>query len=547
MAPKKDAGKVDAGVRSDAIAKARSTGKIQPVRDKAGNLVYYVDGTGNNVADPHPPKAAPPAKQGAGKGVIDPGSRGDAIQQAKVTGQVQPVRDKAGNVMYYVDQQGNMGANPNARSVPGSQDATQSAQDQWDADHGSAPPAPSKKGGAGGASAAADQQPLDASGYDSAVQGFYGGGNQTLNGVDQTSSNDPLGINGTSAQAGSNGPFNSKTTKNSDGSYTVLAGDGKTDLTNSTFGHQMLANQTGQATFAALNLGTGYSGSTTVKFSQGPGGLTPQGTEAQRTDSGWAVGSKQDNRQDLVPGARGQYQNQPMNSAQQQNSAQYMSLQDGLSWFARLSVTDKDAYNSLVGQLNHAGYFATQSGNMNYLPDTQLPLNTYSRNAGQALVEAMQDLSVAQMNGESSDMASWLQKRSQGYEDYVKAGAGYNPVNRAYQDPATLAASAKAAAQQAIGRNLTPAEEAKFDAQFRGKESAAYNEMDSYGRAKAVANFQGASGLPAGSPDSYTMPDTAGEADQFVNSNPQFAQEKAGYQTLELSKGLISFLKGGGL
>lgn len=547
MAPKKDAGKVDAGVRSDAIAKARATGKNQPVRDMAGNLIYYVDGQGNNVADPHPPKAAPPAKQGPGKGVIDPGTRGDAIQQAKVTGKVQPVRDQAGNVMYYVDQQGNMGADPNARSVPGSQDATQSTQDQWDADHGSAPPAPSSKGGAGGLDPASEQQPLDPGQYDSAVQGFYHGGNQTLNGVDQTSSNDPLGINGTTAQAGSNGPFNSKTTQNADGSYTVLAGDGTTDLSNSTFGHQQMANQTGQATFAALNLGSGYSGKATVLFSQGPGGLTPQGTEAQRTNSGWAVGSKQDNRQDLTPGARGEYQNQPMNSAQQQNSAQYMSLQDGLSWFARLSVTDKDAYNSLVGQLNHAGYFASQTGNMNYLPANQLPLNTYSRNAGQALVEAMQDLSVAQMNGESSDMASWLQKRSQGYEDYVKSGAGYNPVNRSYQDPATLAASAKNAAQSAIGRNLTPAEEAKFESAFHGKENAAYNEMDAYGRAKAVNNLDGTSGLPAGTPTGYTAPDTAGEADQYVNQDPQFAAEKQGYQSLELTKGLLAFLKGGSL
>lgn len=351
---------------------------------------------------------------------------------------------------------------------------------------------------------------------------------------------DPLGLNKGKAPTAAKQP---------DGSVKVTAGNGKTDLTNSYYGHTQAANLSANSVFSALALPSQYQQNTTFLFSEGPNGLTPTGTTVERNPMNknqWIYTTKGDDRQDLQMGPRGMPQNQPMNSAQQQNSKQYMTMGQAVQWFVNQSVTDKDLYNQLVVNLNHAGYFADQTGGNSYVPDSQLPLGTYSKNAGQALVEAMQDLAVAQAAGETSDLNTWLKKRSQGYEDFVHSGAGYNPVDRAYQDPATLAATAKQAAQQALGRNLTPAEEAHFEAAFRGKENAAYNEQDTYGRAKAVANFQGDSGLPAGTPTGYTMPDTGGEADSYMD-NPQFAQEKANYSGLELTKGLLEFLKGGSL
>ena len=553
--PPKQAGSVLSSVRSDAIAQARRTGKNQPVKDKTGAVVYYVSPTGDMVDGPLVNKAKAPSKGGdKGAGVLDKDSRTTGIQQAKLTGQVQPVRDKAGNVLYYVDQQGNAGTDPQARSIPGANDAAGSISQQWVDTHGGGPggtppPAPAKQDPNAPPPPMSDADIAQGiSDYDKAQNAFAHGGNQTLNGLGSTQGTDPLGLS-------PKGGAPTIVRANSGNSREVDVNGRPIDMvqtaagndTDSYYGQSVQAQASANAAFAALSMPQAYNAGTTFKWSQGAGGLTPQGTQTSRNpNGGYMTTEKQDNRQDLIAGPRGTAGNQPMNSAQQTNSAQYMSIGSALQVFMNMSVNDKDAYNQLVNNLNKAGYFADQSGGMNYLPESSLPLNGYSANAARALVEAAQDLSVAQSAGETSDMATWLQKRSQGYNDWLNNGAGYNNVNRSYQDPDTLKLAAKNAAQAAIGRNLTPDEEAKFEGAFRGKENSAYNEMDSYGRAKAVANATQKNGLPSGTPTSYTMPDTTGEADQYVNADPRFAQEKAGYQGLELTKGLMQFLKGGG-
>jgi hypothetical protein len=61
--------------------------------------------------------------------------------------------------------------------------------------------------------------------------------------------------------------------------------------------------------------------------------------------------------------------------------------------------------------------------------------------------------------------------------------AAYQPTQRSFTDPAEVKATAKSAAQAAIGRDLTPEEEAKLEAHIHGLESTRYDQIDAAGRA----------------------------------------------------------------
>lgn len=496
--PPKDA--VDPKAVAAAAALARKTGQNQPVKDAKGKVVYYVDVNGNKA--PEPPSNAP---GGSGSTAPKPGT------YTLNDGSTETVREDGTRIIVRKDghrqvigPQGDLvdvGAPGRGGITPTGKTAAEDSFDKKDAAKAQANLTPEQE------QAQADQRMARS---------------MLVNGVQQdpVDDPDPLGLAGYKQDPKTRQITDANGQNVDAGSYGALV-----------YQQQQLSN----STFSALQLPTGYNGSTTFMFSKGPNGYAPMAVDPT------TLGNRMDDRRQAINASRGQ---DPL--AGQTSATNYMTIADGIQKIVNMSVGDKDAYNEMVVQLNKAGYFASQSGNMNYVPTNQLPLNTYSRNTGLAAVEAMQDLSVAQAAGYQGDFKQWLTDRSQGYEDYVKSGAGYNPVNRSYQDPATLAASAKSAAQQAIGRNLTPAEEAKFEAAFHGKENTAYNEIDQYGRAKATANLTGASALPAGTPTGYTMPDTSGEADQYVNQDPQFAAEKQGYAGLELTKGLIGFLKGGG-
>lgn len=191
----------------------------------------------------------------------------------------------------------------------------------------------------------------------------------------------------------------------------------------------------------------------------------------------------------------------------------YLTISAGVLWLRQLSVRDPAAYNKLVVLLRNAGY-----GN---LPneDAALPLNGYTQLVGAAFAYAANDLAQANAAGDGRTLLEYLTDRGQGYADYLaqqeadqKAAEAYQPVDRKYQDPSTLRAAAKAAAVDALGRKLTDAEEARFEAAYRAQEENFYNGIDQAGEAKGV--FRG------------YAPDVAGQVNDYIEGD-QFATERA--------------------
>jgi hypothetical protein len=191
-----------------------------------------------------------------------------------------------------------------------------------------------------------------------------------------------------------------------------------------------------------------------------------------------------------------------------------MSISNGLEWFANLATSDSAAYSTLVKQLQDAGY----------APKGTNP-KVFNADAAHAFALAARDLAIVNQrpNGQSTTLSMFLNSAQQSKEDARKAAMdAYQPTNRQYTDPAALAQTAKAAAQSALGRALTPDEEAKFESAFHGKESSMYDAIDSSGRAQAGAAAVGESSAGA----TFTRPDAGGQADAYINTG--FAQEKAG-------------------
>lgn len=179
----------------------------------------------------------------------------------------------------------------------------------------------------------------------------------------------------------------------------------------------------------------------------------------------------------------------------------YMSLGAGLAWLRKLSVTDKAAYNHMVVLLRNANY-----GN---LPDEDkaLPLNGWDRRVAQAFLEAAGDLAQANDAGDERDLIPFLEDRGKGYADLLaqQEAEKHAPVDREYQDPATIAAAAREEAKRVLGRKLTDAEEAQLQGHFRGLEDAFYDKADA---AKASdGSFSG------------YRPDTTGQVDDFLQGD----------------------------
>lgn len=477
--------------------------------------------SGGRLGDKTPPKSKPDhSKTDAvtlARQAQQDQSRTDAQRKAAQTLIPQPVTDNAGKILYYVDYNGAVVPNEVAEE-----------QIRSFLRHPYGPAASDPASAVGGPTPAAALSPQQSQSDYNRLASRQGG---FVNGIWVP----PAGAQDGDYATGNIGAIKPGKTA---GTVSVTLPNGQTiERAPMTPAEQhVISEQQANATYSALNVPQNTAQRTFI-LSQGPGGLAPTGIDMA------SLSNRQDNRQDLQLGPRGEYGNQPINSPQTQNARQYMSLQDAVQWFANLAATDKPAYNNMVAQLNRAGYFSSTPGN--YLPTNALPLNGFSFPAGEAFARAALDLSVANAGGDNSDMLTWLQSRSQGYEDYLKSGAGFVPQSRAYQDPATLAASAKGAAQSALGRNLTPAEEAAFEAHFRQLENTGYDQRDASDRSRQIAQATGDTAGAGGG--SYTLPDTTGQADQYVNGSPQFAQEKAGYSALEATKGLIQFIMRGQL
>lgn len=209
-----------------------------------------------------------------------------------------------------------------------------------------------------------------------------------------------------------------------------------------------------------------------------------------------------------------------------------MTISAGVLWLRNLAARDKAAYNKLVVLLRNAGY-GTLSSN-----DAELPLNGYSQQVGVAFALAANDLAQANSGGDGRTLMEYLTERGQGYADFLAqeeadaaAADAYVPVERQFQDPATLRASAKAAAIEALGRKLTDEEEARFEAAFRARENAFYDQLDSARENETrFAAF---------------APDVSGQVNEFIDGD-EFETERAANSIGEFSQVFMRMMGVGG-
>lgn len=198
-----------------------------------------------------------------------------------------------------------------------------------------------------------------------------------------------------------------------------------------------------------------------------------------------------------------------------QNGHQMMSISNGLEWLANLAAKDAPTYTEIVKHLKDA----------NYIPDTTND-QVFNADAAHGFALATRDLAIvnSRAGGENVTLDQFLGQAQQAKADArAKGAASYQGVDRSYTDPESLKQTLKAAAQDALGRALTDEEEAKFLSAFRGKESAMYDTLDTAGRAQA-----GAAAVGEGAPGAtVTRPDASGQAEGFLDS-PEFEQEKFG-------------------
>lgn len=206
-----------------------------------------------------------------------------------------------------------------------------------------------------------------------------------------------------------------------------------------------------------------------------------------------------------------------------------MTIQNGVQWLANLSTTDKGAYQAQVNRLHDAGY----------LSDAQYAsaISGWSSDAGLAYAYAARDTAVVNStpNGANTSLTDLLAQKAAAHKEAAKKA--YRPVDRSYTDPAAVVATAKSAAEAAIGRVLTDQEAAKLTSHYHSLEAAAYDQQDAVGRANA-AN-------PTGQQRGATtmQPNVGGQVDNFLSSGP-LAQESADFHAAQMGDALRRLLGG---
>lgn len=215
------------------------------------------------------------------------------------------------------------------------------------------------------------------------------------------------------------------------------------------------------------------------------------------------------------------------------NGRTRMTVGEGVQWFLDLSQNHPAEYEELVRQLVAAHYLTPALG--------EASGGGFSNDAAAAFARATMDL--AQVNNHSTNgrmvaLPDFLDRKAKAAQ---KAAAdSTQPVTREFEDPATLHYAARQAAQQLLGRNLTPSEQAAFDASFHGQENHYYNDLDATQRAQAAAGVM----QQAGPANTATKPDATGEANDYVMGD-QFTSQREGYSMVEYLKAFHSLLTGG--
>lgn len=279
-----------------------------------------------------------------------------------------------------------------------------------------------------------------------------------------------------------------------DGTITSTAANGKT-VTDTTSYSARVAKAQGAAssTFGALNQAD-IDPAAQFVMSYGAANAVDPLTSGRQTSG----------NQDLRKGGTNASQRTDAQRNAASPSQNMMTISGGVQWFKKLSVSDPAAYNQLVVQLRNAGY-------INASQDSDLPLNGYTRVAAEAFALATSDLAQSNDAGDTRSLTDWLTARGQGYADASSQQNAYKPVDRTYEDPAAVAAAAKDAAIKALGRKLTDEESARFEAAFRGKENAFYDQVDAAGRSKTAAQV--------------AQPNLTGQVDAMLE-DPQYDTER---------------------
>lgn len=204
------------------------------------------------------------------------------------------------------------------------------------------------------------------------------------------------------------------------------------------------------------------------------------------------------------------------------NATNMMTLAGGVTAFRALARRDPDAFNEILDLLVKA----------KYLPADAARKGVYTIDAGNAFAKAALEASENVTAESKDDFVSFLHKvagAAADAEDEQKKAA-FQPVDRQYTDPTYLAATARSAAEELLGRGLTDEELARFNSRFRGLEDAKYNQIDAAGRAETAAKV--------------TDPNALGQADAYVRG-PQFEEDRTRWQTGNYIDSFLDMINGG--
>ena len=208
-----------------------------------------------------------------------------------------------------------------------------------------------------------------------------------------------------------------------------------------------------------------------------------------------------------------------------------MTISNAVQWLAGLSTTDKGAYLAMVERLHDA----------KYLSDAQLVAaqGGWNSDVGLAYAYAARDTAVVNStpNGANTTLTDLLAEKARAGKaaDAKTAEASYTPVERSFTDPTAIAGQAKTAAEQAIGRDLTPEETARLTAHFHSLEAAKFDTIDSVGRANAAHPNDPQASV------TVTDPNVGGQIDNFLSTGP-LAQEGANYYAGQMGLAIKNLL-----
>jgi hypothetical protein len=192
-----------------------------------------------------------------------------------------------------------------------------------------------------------------------------------------------------------------------------------------------------------------------------------------------------------------------------------MTIGNGVSWLADLATKDSGAYQAMLDKLHNANYLSDA--------DYAAAAGHWSAAVGQAFALAARDVAVinATPNGANTTLDEFLSSKHDALAN-AKANA-YTPRVRDYTDPEEIKAAARSAAQDLLGRRLTPEEESRLVGHFRGLEDRVFDEVDAAGR--------------AGTGGSFTRPSESGQIQSFLDSGP-LEQEQANWGAAQYGQAL---------